>query len=188
AIPAERVDAATTPDPTRHDRDLIETAAADRLRDFPEEPEVFFGRVADATGVPALGPAEYARLFEAVAVVAAIPDLDFNERARQIRDALQAEGLTVSRAQVNFVLNVFRQNRIEIARLDAGSLAAAWRDITLTALRNALVPLSPEELKLIDRWLLGGGEPVVTPADEPPAEDEAPAPLAPPVEAGTEAA
>ena len=188
AIPAERVDAAATPDPTRHDRDLLETAAADRLRDFPEEPEVFFGRVADATGVPALGPAEYARLFEAVAVVAAIPDLDFNERARQIRDALQAEGLTVSRAQVNFVLNVFRQNRIEIARLDAGSLAAAWRDITLTALRNALVPLSPEELRLIDRWLLGGGEPVVTPADEPPAEDEAPAPLAPPVEAGTEAA
>jgi hypothetical protein len=146
---------AVAPDPARHDRGLVEAAAADRLREFPEDPDVFFRRVADATGVPALTPTEYARLFAAVADAAVVPDLDFNGRAGQIRDALQADGMQVSRAQVNSVLNVFRQNGVEIARHDAGPLAAAWRDITLARLRNAQVPLSGEELRLVDRWITG---------------------------------
>jgi hypothetical protein len=136
---------AVQPDAARLDQGLVE-AAADRLREFPEDPDVFFRRVADATGVPALTQPEYTRLFAAVAEAAAVPDLDFNGRAGRIRDDLQAGGMQVSRAQVNSVLNVFRQNGIEIARHDVGSLAAAWRDITLARLRNAQVPLSREKL------------------------------------------
>jgi hypothetical protein len=56
-------------------------------------PTVFFRRVADATGVPALTPPSTPRLFAAVADAAVVPDLDFNGRAGQIRDALQADGM-----------------------------------------------------------------------------------------------
>lgn len=138
----------------------------DRLQGLPDDLAAFVRRLADVTGVPALAPATYAGLFQALAETVRTPGLDFNEIARRARDQLEDEGFRVSRAQVGFLLNGYLYNGIEIEGYDARDLAEAWRDCVLTALDNARVELSPGEHDLLDRWI--GTSPPAGPAGDPP--------------------
>jgi uncharacterized LabA/DUF88 family protein len=134
-------------DPARHDR-----GAADEL---PEELAAFARRVSTITGTPPLSPAEYAGLFAALAALSTCEPAEPNELSRAVRDRLHAEGLPVSRAQINFVLNGFRYTGFEIPGRSACDLARAWRENMLSLLDSAQVELSGVEYQLLARWLLG---------------------------------
>ena len=129
-------------DPARHDR-----GAADEL---PEELAAFARRVSTITGTPPLSPAEYAGLFAALAALSTGEPAEPNELSRAVRDRLHAEGLPVSRAQINFVLNGFRYTGFEIPGRSASDLARAWRENMLSLLDNAQVELSVAEFQLLD--------------------------------------
>ncbi len=157
--------------PGRHDHDLMDGLAEDRLRDLPEELAAFIRRVSTITGTPALAPTDYARLFGAIAELSAKTDQDPKELPRGIRDLLQPRGVPASAAQINFVLNGFRYTELDITGLNAAELARAWRGNVLSLLDNARFELSGPDFRLLDRWLLSRPvEPARAQTDDDPSE------------------
>ena len=137
-------------DPARHDR-----GAADEL---PEGLSAFARRVSTITGTPPLSPAEYAGLFAALAALSTGEPTEGNQLSRAVRDRLHAEGLPVSRAQINFVLNGFRYTGFEIPGRSASDLAQAWRENILPALLDH-AGVSPTLFGVSSSWTSGCSPP-----------------------------
>jgi hypothetical protein len=143
-------------DPVRHEAPAPPVAAEPALAALDPDLQAFILRLRDLTGVPALGPAEYATLFGAIAEAAAHGSPAPSELSRAVRDLCQQRSGQIGRAQINFVLSGYRYHGFDVDGRSPQELAEGWIDNVLTLCGSAQLELSPTELAMLRRWIAGG--------------------------------
>ncbi|WP_119153826.1 NYN domain-containing protein [Caldimonas tepidiphila] len=147
-------------DPLRHGTPT-QTNGSDTASAWGEDAELFAlaRQVNEATGTPLLTPAEYRALIEAVAEDLAQRPFQLTETGKRARDRCRDAGLSVSRADVNFLLrglllggHVFGEGRD-----DAPTLARRLAANVLMLCRREQVPLDDAAVTAIERWVGSAG-------------------------------
>ncbi|MRG94393.1 NYN domain-containing protein [Polyangium spumosum] len=154
-------------DPTRHEAPPAES------EDWPPPSrDEFWGvlrRVHEITGVPVLRPPEFGLLFRTIADILGKSAFQVTATSKSVRDALLAEGHSVSRSAVTFVLRGIMYGGLPLHEAPkpwgARLLAEAFQRNVLAMCEDAELNLSAAERAAIERWLIGGIE-EAPPADE----------------------
>jgi hypothetical protein len=118
------------------------------------ESRAFIRRVADVTGVPHLPRELYLVLYGALTQPAEAARASPHERAHAIQERLAAAGITVTRAQIAFMLAGFRYHGFEPAGADAATIAREWLRNVLSLCAGAQLPLGPADERRLAAWLL----------------------------------
>ncbi len=147
-------------DPSRHDPPPAES------EDWPPPSrDEFWGvlrRVHEITGVPVLRPPEFGLLFLTIADILCKNPFQVTATSKSVRDALLAEGHSVSRSAVTFVLRGIMYGGLPLHEAPkpwgARLLAEAFQRNVLAMCEDAELQLSAGERAAIERWLLGGIE------------------------------
>lgn len=131
--------------------DIVEeggdAAEASALREFVQ-------RLQDATGAPALLPAEHAAAFEALAAGLAEPVDDAVSLSRQAAEHLAEIGRPMQRSHLTFILQTLAHAGQDLAELQgttATALADRYREALLSMLDAAGTPATPQEIEMLDR-------------------------------------
>jgi hypothetical protein len=137
----------------------------------PPSRDEFWGvvrRVHEITGVPVLRPAEYGRLFEAIAEILGKSPFQVTATSKAVRDSLLSRDQSVSRSAVTFVLRGIMYGGLPLHEAPkhwgARLLGQAFQRNVLAMCDDAELALSAEERAAIERWLLVGIEDESPPA------------------------
>ncbi|MDC3952406.1 NYN domain-containing protein [Polyangium jinanense] len=148
-------------DPTRHEPPEAES------EDWPPPSRDEFGvlrRVHEITGVPVLRPPEFGLLFRTIADILGRSSFQVTATSKSVRDALLAEGHSVSRSAVTFVLRGIMYGGLPLHEAPkpwgARLLAEAFQRNVLAMCEDAELNLSTAERAAIERWLIGAIEEV----------------------------
>ncbi|MBI1385268.1 MAG: NYN domain-containing protein [Rhizobiales bacterium] len=114
-------------------------------------------RIHEACQAPALSPAQYGQLFEALAAEIKASGLNGAQTITNIMNRAQAVGLTVRRDDVRFVLDVVSEADPWFEQgASAVLFAGRFRNFVVARCRTQGLTLSAQEIDLIDAWFAGG--------------------------------
>ena len=115
-------------------------------------------QIHDATGQPLLSPSEYAALFEAIAADVAAHPFQLTETGKRVRDRCRAGGESISRADVNFVLQglVFSGHEFGKAQDTPALLARGCVQNVLGLCRREQMVIDDPTTLAINRWIASG--------------------------------
>ncbi len=161
-------------DPARHE--APESALApDGLSGLPDELASFIRRIHQLTDVPKLTPRQYRILFEATAKELGRAPFSLMGTGKAVRDQCLERGESISRQAATFLLRGLSYVGYKLNRNgevhQPEEIAATFRGNVANLMRQAQAPLSPEELLLLDQWLLDPGEETASasgPGERPP--------------------
>ncbi|MEF2145669.1 MAG: NYN domain-containing protein [Desulfovibrionaceae bacterium] len=163
-------------DPGRHD--FNSTESFDAMGTTHPDLAPLARKVHELTDTPYLLPEHYKGLFEAIAQEVTENDFSLTRTSRNVRDRCRAQGLPISRAQVNFVLIGIGHTGYRYGEQTPESplgLAKAFAQNVNYLCRTAQFLLDPDETKLFLRWLVakqpvappnGGAPKPIAPASE----------------------
>lgn len=151
----------TDGDPWRIEWRPLGADAADRVANAPTGSDLraFMRHVQDVTGAPALLPGEHDAAFEALATALQEPQHDVVSCAKAAADLVIERGHAVPRSHLTFILQTLAQAGHDVASLRGRTpamLARLYRDAIAAACDEAGLPLTDDELELLDRWILDG--------------------------------
>jgi hypothetical protein len=161
-------------DPERHS---LREPAPEQAPQAPRVPELpphlgeLVQKVSHVTGCPRLHPDDYRFLFGLIAEYPFEPDTNPNQVSAVLRDKCREQGHPVSRASISFTLTAFRFRRYDLTApgKTATQLAAVFKRNVVDLCANASLPLSQDDIGLLDEWF--GSSP-----DAPAAASAAPEP------------
>ena len=131
-------------------------------------------RVGSVTNVPELAPLVYAALFQALAEELADRGYALWETTKGVRERLAARGIEVESRLISFVLRGLEYARHKFTPGDtADTLARKFRDQVFYLARGASLPLTPDDIAGVDRWIVGeeGARPAPAEAITPDEDD-----------------
>ena len=144
-------------DPGRHG----DVAAGERRDEFAERhPDLapLARTVADVTDTPYLSPEGYAVLLARTAAEVDANGFHLTRTSKAVRDACYAQGISLARAHVSFVLKGLLYGGYEFQRGEesAARLGAKLAENTIQLARRAQMDLSPDDEQRVRRWIVGG--------------------------------
>lgn len=138
-------------DSTRHEA----PAVGETLTQIPGEPQAV-ARLCALQNVPRLPRSAWPRIYRVLADFAASHDFSMTEATKWSRDRLAADGTSVSRASIGFVMNGASYGGCPLYRTpppDATEIGAAFVANVLGRARAAQIDLSPEDEDAVVAWL-----------------------------------
>ena len=154
----------------------LQTAPAQRpetKHDMAAAIQASIARIHEACQAPPLSPPDYRALFDAIAREITEGGLQGAQTLANIHARTQQAGLSVSRDDVKFVVEVVSEADPWFEQgVSPVLFAGRFRNFVVARCRGAGLNLSSDELDLIDAWFAGGGQQVSPQSIRPPAQEQ----------------
>lgn len=116
-------------------------------------------RIHEACQAPPLSPPDYRTLFETMATEIGDNGLQGSQTLSNIHGRTQQAGLTISRDDVRFVMEVVSEADPWFEQgASANLFAGRFRNFVVARCRSQNLNLSSDELDLIEAWFAGGAQ------------------------------